>query len=53
MSNSERYIAYEAVGFLEKRDGDIYNSYLIAGKSKIYGIVRKRLFLSGEGISRE
>lgn len=32
---------YIAIGFLEKSEGDYYNSYLIADKSKVYGIVSK------------
>lgn len=36
-----KYNTYIAVGFLEKRDNDYYNSYLIANKEKVYGIIRK------------
>lgn len=41
MKIAEKYNTYIAVGFLEKSEGDFYNSYLIADKSKVYGIVRK------------
>jgi predicted amidohydrolase len=41
MEIAEKYNTYIAVGFLEKSEGDFYNSYLIADKSKVYGIVRK------------
>lgn len=41
MGIANKYDTYVSVGFVEKSEGDIYNSYLIAGKSKIYGIVRK------------
>lgn len=35
------YNTYIAVGYLEKRENDYYNSYMIADKDKVYGIVRK------------
>ena len=38
---SKKYNTYIAVGFVEKSKGDFYNSYLIADKNKVYGIVRK------------
>lgn len=38
---SAKYNTYIAVGYLEKRENDYYNSYLIADKDKVYGIVRK------------
>ncbi|MDF2891624.1 MAG: hypothetical protein K0R80_1991 [Clostridia bacterium] len=41
MEIAEKYNTYIAVGFIEKSEGDFYNSYLIADKSKGYGIVRK------------
>jgi len=41
MEIAGKYNTYMAVGFLEKSEGDFYNSYLIADKSKVYGIVRK------------
>ena len=41
MEIARKYSTYIAVGFLEKSDGDFYNSYLIADKSKVHGIVRK------------
>ena len=41
MEIAEKYNTYIAVGFLEKSEGDYYNSYLIADKNKVYGIVRK------------
>lgn len=41
MQIAEKYNTYIAVGYLEKYKGDYYNSYLIADKSKVYGIVRK------------
>lgn len=41
METAEKYNTYIAVGFLEKYNGDFYNSYLIADKSRVYGTVRK------------
>lgn len=41
MKISEKYNTYIAVGFLEKSGVEFYNSYLIADKNKVYGIVRK------------
>lgn len=41
MNMAAKYNTYIGVGYLEKRGADIYNSYLIADKSKVYGIVRK------------
>ncbi|MDD4000051.1 MAG: carbon-nitrogen hydrolase family protein [Bacilli bacterium] len=41
MEMAEKYNTYIAVGFLEKSEGDYYNSYLIADKDKVYGTVRK------------
>ncbi len=41
MEIAEKYNTFIAVGFLEKYEGDFYNSYLIADKNKVYGIVRK------------
>lgn len=41
MKMAEKYNTFIAVGFLEKSEGDFYNSYLIADKSRAYGIVRK------------
>ena len=42
MKIAEKYNTYIAVGFLEKSEGDFYNSYLIADKSKVYGSEKKR-----------
>lgn len=41
MRIAEKYCTYISVGYLEKRGQDYYNSYMIAGKGKVYGIVRK------------
>lgn len=41
MRIASKYDTYVAVGYVEKTEGDIYNSYLIADASKVYGIVRK------------
>lgn len=41
MDIAEKYNTFIAVGYLEKYEGDFYNSYLIADKYKVYGIVRK------------
>lgn len=41
MEIAEKYNTYIAVGFVEKSEDNFYNSYLIADKAKIYGIVRK------------
>jgi omega-amidase len=41
METAGKYNTYIAVGFVEKSEGDFYNSYLIADKIKVYGIVRK------------
>lgn len=41
MKIAEKYNTCIAVGFLEKFEGDFYNSYLIADKCKVHGIVRK------------
>lgn len=41
MEMANKYNTYIAVGFLEKRNNDYYNSYLIADKEKVYGIIRK------------
>jgi omega-amidase len=41
MAMAKRYGSYIAVGFLEKTNGDYFNSYLIADASKVYGVVRK------------
>lgn len=41
MSMAEKYNTYIAVGFLEKQNSEIYNSYLIADQTKVYGVVRK------------
>ncbi|MDY0288716.1 MAG: carbon-nitrogen hydrolase family protein [Sphaerochaeta sp.] len=38
---ASKYGTYVAVGYVEKTEGDMYNSYLIADASKVYGIVRK------------
>jgi len=41
MEIAGKYSSYIAVGFVERSEGDFYNSYLIADKNKVYGIVRK------------
>lgn len=41
MEMSEKYHTFIAVGYLERSGNDYYNSYLIADKNKVYGIVRK------------
>lgn len=41
MEMAEKYNTFIATGYLEKIGNDCYNSYLIADKDKIYGIVRK------------
>lgn len=41
MEVARKYSTYIAVGFLEKCEGDYYNSYLIADHSSVYGIARK------------
>ena len=41
MAMAEKYHTYIAVGYLEKNDGNYYNSYLIADNNRVYGIVRK------------
>lgn len=41
MEMAEKYQTYITVGYLEKKGSDYYNSYLIADKKKVYGIVRK------------
>ena len=38
---AEKYNTFIGVGYVEKDQGDFYNSYLIADKNKVYGIVRK------------
>lgn len=38
---AEKYNTYIAVGYLERKNSDYYNSYLIADKEKVYGIVEK------------
>lgn len=41
MEMAEKYNTFLAVGYLEKRGADFYNSYLLADKTRVYGIVRK------------
>ena len=41
MEIAGKYSSYIAVEFVERSEGDFYNSYLIADKNKVYGIVRK------------
>ncbi len=41
MEMAEKYNTFIAAGYLEKMGNDYYNSYLIADKNKVYGIVRK------------
>lgn len=41
MEIAEKYSSMIAVGYCEKRDGNYYNSYLIADRNKVYGIIRK------------
>lgn len=41
MEMAAKYDTFIAVGYLEKQGADFYNSYLLADKAKIYGIVRK------------
>lgn len=41
MKMAGKYHTYVGVGYLEKDNGDYYNSYLIADGDKVYGIVRK------------
>lgn len=41
MEIAEKYNTFIAVGFVEKSEDDFYNSYLIADKNKVFGIVRK------------
>lgn len=41
MEMAEKYNTYIAVGYLEKKGNDYFNSYLIADKENVYGIVRK------------
>jgi len=41
MEIAEKYNTFIGVGYVEKNQGDFYNSYLIADKNKVYGIVRK------------
>ncbi|MCE5236281.1 MAG: carbon-nitrogen hydrolase family protein [Eubacteriales bacterium] len=41
METAGKYNTFIAVGYLEKQDTDFYNSYLLADKDKVYGIVRK------------
>jgi omega-amidase len=41
MTMAAKYRSYIAVGFLEKTNGDYFNSYLIADATKVYGVVRK------------
>lgn len=41
MEMAGKYCTYIAVGYLERNNGDYYNSYLIADKDRVYGIVRK------------
>lgn len=38
---AEKYHTYLGVGYLEKSGGEYYNSYLLAGKDRVYGSVRK------------
>lgn len=38
---AEKYHTYIAVGYLERKNGDYYNSYLIADSNRVCGIVRK------------
>ena len=50
---AKKYNTYIAVGYLEKSGADYYNSYLIADKHGVYGIVRKSesefyIFKTGE-----
>lgn len=41
MEMAQKYDTFLAVGYLEKQGADYYNSYLLAGKTRVYGIVRK------------
>lgn len=41
MDMAKKYHTFIAAGYVEKSGEDLYNSYLIAGKDKVYGIVRK------------
>lgn len=41
MEMAGRYNTYVAVGYLERSNGDYYNSYLLADKDRVYGNVRK------------
>jgi predicted amidohydrolase len=41
MSMARKYGSYLAVGYVEYSNGDYYNSYLIADKNQVFGIVRK------------
>ncbi len=41
MEMARKYNTYIAVGFLEKKVNDYYNSYMIVNKEKVYGITRK------------
>jgi len=41
MDMAKKYHTFIAAGYVEKSGGDLYNSYLIAGEDKVYGIVRK------------
>lgn len=38
---AEKYDTFLGVGYLEKSGGEYYNSYLLAGKERVYGNVRK------------
>lgn len=38
---AKKYDIYIGAGFVEKTDGDIYNSYLIANKEGVLGIIKK------------
>lgn len=38
---AKKYHIYIGAGFVELKDNDIYNSYLIANEDKVFGVVRK------------
>jgi predicted amidohydrolase len=42
MNMAEKYNTYLAVGYVEEKNHEFYNSYLIANKNEVFGIIRKR-----------
>lgn len=41
MKMAEKYQTFIGTGYLDKKEGDYYNRYLIADKNKVFGVVTK------------